>query len=117
MKILVIVAATLAMLQESPSNEVQHEVVDQSVAKPVAVKVVETKPKKITDKKHPDYIRCRIKSVIGSLAKKKRICMTNSEWIAVNSESSKRSRELVEDLAVGMNNNGMWAVLALSGNR
>lgn len=97
----------LAIFQPNGSAETAQNNSDKSIVTPVNVKVIETKPKKITDKKHPDYIRCRTKSVIGSLAKKERICMTNTEWAAVNREGSKRSREMVEDLAVGMNNNGM----------
>ncbi|MEP2103332.1 MAG: hypothetical protein ABJP02_08465 [Parasphingorhabdus sp.] len=55
------------------------------------------KPKKITDRKHPDYVRCRSEPIIGSLARKKRVCMTNREWAAHNIEGSKRSREFVDD--------------------
>ena len=107
MQLFFVIASTLAMAQQAAVPESTQPLAEQSVAAPVAVKVVETKPTKITDKKHPDYIRCRTKSVIGSLAKKKRVCMTNAEWVAINREGSKRSREMVEDLAVGMNNNGM----------
>jgi|GEM_PF-2564288 len=39
------------------------------------------KPKKITDRRHPDYVRCRSEPIIGSLARKRRICMTNAEWV------------------------------------
>lgn len=55
------------------------------------------KPKKITDRNHPEYVRCRSEPVIGSLARKKRVCMTNREWAAHNREGSKRSREFVDD--------------------
>lgn len=107
MQMLIAVVSVLAMAQPTVVANSSQSATEQSVVAPVAVKVVEKKPEKITDKKHPDYVRCRTKPVIGSLAKKKRVCMTNSQWVAVNQESSKRSREMVEDLAVGMNNNGM----------
>ena len=61
------------------------------------------KPKKITDRRHPDYMRCRSEPIIGSLARKKRICMTNAEWAAHNQEGSRRSKEFVEDMQVGQN--------------
>jgi len=61
------------------------------------------KPKKITDRSHPDYVRCRSRAIIGSLARKQRICMTNKEWVAHNQEGSRRSREFVEDMQVGQN--------------
>lgn len=63
------------------------------------------KPKKIKDRRHPDYVRCRNQPVIGSLARKNRVCMTNKEWAAHNLEGSRRTRELVEDLGVGLNGN------------
>ncbi|GAB5487819.1 MAG: hypothetical protein Pars2KO_13890 [Parasphingorhabdus sp.] len=107
MQMLIAVVSVLAMAQPTAVAENSPNAAEQSIVAPVAVKVVEKKPEKITDRKHPDYVRCRTKPVIGSLAKKKRICMTNSQWAAANQESSKRSREMVEDLAVGMNNNGM----------
>lgn len=61
------------------------------------------KPKKITDRRHPDYVRCRSQPVIGSLAKKRRVCMTNKEWVAFNKKGNDRSREMVDDLQSGMN--------------
>ena len=59
------------------------------------------KPKKITDRKHPDYVRCRSEPIIGSLARKRRVCMKNKQWAAHSREGSKRSREFVEDMKVG----------------
>ncbi len=61
------------------------------------------KPKKITDRSHPDYVRCRSEPVIGSLARKRRVCMTNSEWAKHNRAGSRVSREFVEDMQVGQN--------------
>ena len=52
---------------------------------------------KVTDRRHPDYVRCRNYSVIGSLAKKRRVCMTNKEWVVYIRESSKRTRQMIED--------------------
>lgn len=60
---------------------------------------------RITDKKHPDYIRCRTESVIGSRAKKRRVCLTNAEWARVEHEGNGVAKRLVEDMASGMTSN------------
>ncbi len=54
------------------------------------------KAEKITDRKHPDYVRCRSEPVIGSRVKKNRICMTNSQWKEYARKGSKESRDFVE---------------------
>ncbi|GAB5487817.1 MAG: hypothetical protein Pars2KO_13870 [Parasphingorhabdus sp.] len=51
----------------------------------------------INDRRHPDYVRCRNYSVIGSLAKKRRVCMTNKEWVVYIREGNRRSRQMMED--------------------
>jgi len=51
----------------------------------------------INDRRHPDYVRCRNYSVIGSLAKKRRVCMTNKQWVAYIREGNKRAREMMDD--------------------
>jgi hypothetical protein len=51
----------------------------------------------INDRRHPDYVRCRSYSVIGSLAKKRRVCMTNKEWVVYIREGNSRSRQMMED--------------------
>jgi hypothetical protein len=61
------------------------------------------KPKKITDRRHPDYVRCRSEPIIGSLARKRRICMTNAEWVEYVRVGSRDSRQFVEDMQVGEN--------------
>ncbi len=62
-----------------------------------------SKPKKITDRRHPDYVRCRNRPVIGSLARKQRVCMTNKEWVVHNRKGNDQSREFVDDLQSRMN--------------
>lgn len=59
------------------------------------------KPKKITDRRHPDYVRCRSEPIIGSLARKRRVCMTNSEWSEYVKAGARDSRQFVEDMQVG----------------
>jgi hypothetical protein len=53
---------------------------------------------KITDRTHPDYVRCRSERVMGSLAKRTRTCMTNREWLRVTVEGNKRANELVDEM-------------------
>ena len=60
------------------------------------IDVVETKPEKITDKRHPDYVRCKSQAVIGSRAKRKRTCMTNHQWKMMARQGNQFSRDLVD---------------------
>ena len=65
------------------------------------VETVETekakKPKKIKDRNHPDYVRCRSEPIIGSLARKRRICMTNKEWVEMARKGNDRTREVIDE--------------------
>jgi len=61
------------------------------------------KPKKITDRRHPDYVRCKATAVIGSRIKRNRVCMTNQQWASANREGHRNSRQFVEDMQVGQN--------------
>ncbi|WP_422342642.1 hypothetical protein [Parasphingorhabdus sp.] len=64
------------------------------------VEEVETKkekPKKITDRNHPDFVRCRSEPIIGSLSRKRRTCMTNAEWKETNRKGNRASRDFVDD--------------------
>lgn len=63
-----------------------------------AITVVEKRPQKITDRTHPDYVRCKSERVIGSLAKRKKKCMTNREWRVVSAEGNKRANEFVDEM-------------------
>ena len=83
-----------------PPAEAQAEAATTEADDP-KIEVVEEKPKKITDRNHPDYIRCRSEPIIGSRAKRKRTCMTNREWANVSRKGNKGSREFVEDLQPG----------------
>ncbi len=60
------------------------------------------KPKKITDRRHPDYVRCRSEPVIGSLTKKNRVCMTNAEWTHYIRTGSRDANQFVEDMQTGL---------------
>ncbi|KPP89776.1 hypothetical protein [Erythrobacter sp. HL-111] len=55
------------------------------------------KPEKITDRSHPDFVRCRTEAVIGSRARRKRTCMTNREWELLARRGNAAAREFVGD--------------------
>lgn len=63
--------------------------------------VTSSTPKKITDRRHPDYVRCRSEPIIGALARKRRVCMTNAEWAAAIKASSRNAKEFVDDQQPG----------------
>lgn len=58
----------------------------------------------ITDRNHPDYVRCRSERVMGSLAQRKRTCMTNREWRQVADVGNRRANELVEEMRANATN-------------
>ena len=37
-------------------------------------------PEKITDKSHPEFLRCRTEAIIGGLSRKRKVCLTNKQW-------------------------------------
>ncbi|QJB69109.1 hypothetical protein [Parasphingorhabdus halotolerans] len=76
---------------------------DKDAVKATEVAKKAEKPKKITDRSHPDYIRCRSEPIIGSLSRKNRVCMTNREWVAYTQKGSAESREMLEGLQSGAN--------------
>ena len=96
----------LLLLQSAPADDpapAPQPVADPSETPAAAaqaepnIDVVEEKPKKITDKRHPDYVRCKSQSVIGSRAKRKRSCMTNREWKLVQRKGNDATRDFVGD--------------------
>lgn len=56
----------------------------------------------ITDKQHPDYTVCRTESVIGSRAKKRRVCLTNREWARVAREGRSLASAMAEKNSSGL---------------
>ncbi|MEM7690535.1 MAG: hypothetical protein AAF291_16085 [Pseudomonadota bacterium] len=67
-----------------------------------SINVVEEKPEKITDRSHPDFVRCKSEAVIGSRARRKRTCMTNREWTLAQRKGNELSRDIVRDTQPGM---------------
>lgn len=60
---------------------------------------------KITDKNHPDFIKCRTERVIGSLAKRRKTCLTNRQWEEFARRGNDNARRTVEENAAGMTGN------------
>ncbi|MDJ0979845.1 MAG: hypothetical protein QNI87_15070 [Erythrobacter sp.] len=97
-----LIAFSLFAVQAAPEVPAapEAEPAAQAKAEPTAdpnIDVVEQKPEKITDRSHPDYVRCKSKPVIGSRAQRKRTCMTNREWAEVARQGNDRSRDFVGD--------------------
>ena len=80
----------------TPAQAAMFETTETSEAKKGVV------PKKVKDRRHPDYIRCRSEPVMGSLARKKRVCMTNREWAIHFREGNKRANQFVNDIQGGL---------------
>lgn len=96
------VSATAQERQQDPEQdqaeqqESQNETVEQK-----QILVVADRPNKITDKKHPDYVRCKSEPVIGSLAKRKRTCLTNRQWELNARDGNDTSREFIQQQQAG----------------
>ncbi len=60
---------------------------------------------KITDKTHPDYVRCKTFSEIGSLVRKIKACRTNAEWKKINEAGNKTAEDIVVGHRAGSNSN------------
>ena len=54
-------------------------------------------PRRITDRRDPEYVRCRLEPVAGSILKKRKICMTNREWTLAIRKGNQYAREFVDD--------------------
>lgn len=52
---------------------------------------------KVTDKNHPDYVRCRAEGVIGSRAKIRKVCLTNRQWALVERDSKRLAGRMIEE--------------------
>ena len=55
---------------------------------------------------HPYYIKCRKTEVIGSLARKLRVCRTNEQWKEASAKGNENVRELTEGFARSGGTNG-----------
>jgi hypothetical protein len=51
------------------------------------------------DRSDPYYITCRKTEVLGSLAKKERVCRTTEKWKEANAHGNEGTRDMVEGMA------------------
>lgn len=93
-------ALALALAMQGPSDNAANT--EASASTEAATEVVQ-KPEKISDRSHPDYIRCKRERVIGSLAKYTKRCYTNREWEEIARAGNAGTRSIVEDHQTGMN--------------
>ena len=90
-----LVATSLLALQAAPATTQEAEAKTDP-----NIEVIDKKPvkdKKITDRSHPAYVRCKSEAVIGSRARRKRTCMTNKEWALVEQRGNDATREFARD--------------------
>lgn len=50
---------------------------------------------KITDPKHPDFVKCRSEPVLNSRAQRVKVCRTNREWTAFAREGNRQTQEML----------------------
>jgi hypothetical protein len=58
------------------------------------------------DPAHPYYIKCRKTEVLGSLAKKLRVCRTNEQWKVSSARGNENARDTLEGFARSGGTNG-----------
>jgi hypothetical protein len=58
------------------------------------------------DSAHPYFIRCKKDPVIGSLARKLRVCRTNEEWKKFAAQGNDTGREVMDEMSHAPINNG-----------
>ena len=58
------------------------------------------------DRRDPDYVRCRLIDVTGSLVKKEKICRTNREWEAMRVRGNSEAERFIEQNRTAANPNG-----------
>ena len=51
------------------------------------------------ERTHPYFIKCRKEEVIGSLAKKLRVCRTNQEWNRYADVGNQNARDTIDAMA------------------
>ena len=64
------------------------------------------KPLPPKDRRDPDYVRCRLTDVTGSLVKKEKICRTNREWEAMRVRGNSEAERFIEQNRTAANPNG-----------
>ena len=101
-------AAVLAMSMQPQAATAEAEApsAPEPAAAPAPAPQEAPEPEKITDRSHPDYVRCRRDPVIGSRAKFVRRCYTNREWEMIAQVGNSGSRRLIESQQGGLSGQG-----------
>lgn len=58
------------------------------------------------DRAHPHYITCRREPVLGSLARKLRVCRTNEQWKSFAAQGNDEGRAILDEMSHAPVNNG-----------
>ncbi|WP_430426779.1 hypothetical protein [Parasphingorhabdus sp.] len=98
----------LAMVSQERPDQIVAEVVPEGL---IIVKILpateiesiakSSGPRKITNRRDPEYVRCRMEPVVGSTLKKRKICMTNREWKLAIRKGNTYANEFVADSQAG----------------
>ena len=93
---LALAAPTIAATDKQPPNRMPSEMT------PTEIKAYNAD----IDKGHRYYITCRKTEVIGSLARKLRVCRTKEQWKEASAKGNEYTRETVEGFARSGGTNG-----------
>lgn len=98
----------LAMVSQEWPDQIVSEVVPEGL---IIVKILpateivsiakSSGPREITNRRDPEYVRCRMEPVVGSTLKKRKICMTNREWKLAIRKGNTYANEFVADSQAG----------------
>lgn len=88
--VVLIIAGVLSSTAGATQLDVTKEV-DKS-----AEEIVETE--KITDRRHPEFVRCRSEAIIGKLAKKRKVCMTNKRWAEAGKSGNRFANDMISPI-------------------
>lgn len=64
------------------------------------------KPLPPKDRNDPNYVRCRLIDVTGSLVKKEKTCKTNREWEDLRRRGNSEAERFIEQNRTAANPNG-----------
>ncbi len=99
-------AAVLAMSMQAQAAPAEAETAaPEPAVAPAPAPQAAPKPEKITDRNHPDYVRCRREAVIGSRARFTKRCFTNREWEQIAQSGNQGTRDIVEGGQAGQVSN------------
>lgn len=91
------VASLLALsMQTTPASAPQEAQSAETAPAAQTTAQAAPAPEKITDRNHPDFIRCRREPIIGSRARFTKRCHTNREWELIARRGNEGTRTIVE---------------------